>query len=231
MILDYSKLQLFGIEMIFVDFKNYQNLIETFLNDKRVELEKDFDKDDLTKTIDLNSESNQLYRDHLLDQFSERHREISVIFPHSFRVSLLTQIVSFIEFELKEICDFYGSKLGETFRLQDLKGNSDFEKAKTYLVKTAKINFDNLNPEWLFIDNCRQLRNKLVHNQGYIMSSDAQIMTFIKGLDSIILNDAAFAGEQAQVIIIQNRTLIDRLIELAESFFKKLLYTELKYGS
>ena len=56
-----------------------------------------------------------------------------------------------IENQLRTICELIEKYNFQKFSINNLKGFSDLEKAKTYLRKTIEIDFNSLNPEWNFI--------------------------------------------------------------------------------
>lgn len=77
-----------------------------------------------------------------------------------------------MEYELRKAGN-YNHKNNETkISMNDIKGNSDFEKAKSYLTKICEIDFSKLNPEWNYLQNAKDLRNVLTHNQGEFLQSN-----------------------------------------------------------
>ena len=138
--------------------EKYNQVMEDFLINEYFEHRKIWEKD---KTLTLKS----------LDEKLPLMNNLALtlnFYPNSFRNSFLVQIFSFFEKKLKEIClEHY--KITETvFSINDLKGNSDIEKAKKYLTKTCSIKFSELNPEWNFMNDIRKIRNIIVHSQGEI---------------------------------------------------------------
>ncbi len=216
-------IHLFGIEITFAEFNDYQKLLEGFLEKEKANFEKLFK--DIQHKLETETQSieDPAYQANVLETGIERHFEISVLYPHNFRASFLTQIFAFIEFELKKICDYHHKLNNTDYSINDLKGNSEIEKAKVYLTKSCKIHFDKLEPEWGLINKIKLIRNKLVHHQGIIEKSDKDwkpIVSYIKEFDLGMLKDNVF--------IINNREFNERFLKISESFFKKLLYNELK---
>lgn len=100
----YNDLQLFGVSMIFNDAKNYQSLIENFLESQRAKLEAEFSQTDIEIESKKAGEFHQEYFEHLLNSYIDRHRELGEFFPHNFRAFFLTQVIALIEAEFKKNC-------------------------------------------------------------------------------------------------------------------------------
>ncbi len=172
------------------------------------------------------------YYDHLSDQFFERHWEISELYPHNFRASFLIHIISFIEYELKKICDYYHETSKTDFSISDLKGNSEIEKAKIYLTNVCKVDFSKLNPEWNFINTCKLIRNKLIHQQGILNETDKELNKFIQKTTFIKIREPVSQVKMYNLsnqIIIHSKDLNNQLLKSTEDFFEKLIVTELKF--
>jgi len=226
-ILNYSEFHLFGIELAFVEFKNYQNTIENFLELEKQSLEKSY----RDKISELNENDNKSWN-RIAENYSEKYSDISRIFPHNFRASFLIQIISFIEHELKEICEQYEFSNKTKYSINDLKGNNDIEKAKQYLTKSCNVNFDKLNPEWQFILMVKRIRNKLVHHQGFVKKTERDWKLFNDFNGKKEFYEFSPKGEfvESPKLVIRNRLLNDELLKNTERFFKKLLELELKYS-
>lgn len=233
LLLQNLELKLFGIEMVFEGFRNYQTLMESFLEVEKSNLENSYNEEEIAKEAKQAGEyEEQLYM-HIVSGYVERFEEISMLYPHNFRASFLIQIFSFIEYELKMICKYHHQLNKTDYSIKDLKGNSDIEKAKTYLVKSCKIDFNNLEPEWSFINQIRMIRNKLIHHQGEVIVGDVDrkpILSFLKKNDFIETKEPFEEGDidkKKFTILIKNRKLNEALLEKSKSFFKKLLIHEL----
>ena len=237
-LLDYSKLHLFGIELAFIELKNYQSVIENFLDEEKLRLKTSFDESDFVHKIEMKTETERDYHSYLLDQYAERSWELNELYPHNFRASFLTQIISFIEYELKKICDHYQLLNNSPLGISDLKGNSDYEKSRTFLSKVGGVAFSNLEPEWSFINKSRVIRNKIIHQQGLLSITDKdfkQIDDFVKmepGLKYKQENASkGFENVTEFTLIINSKEFSLNLLVKTETFFKKLLENELKYIS
>jgi hypothetical protein len=226
-ILNFSEFQLFGIDLALVEFKNYQNTIEKFLESEKQNLEKSYQN----KITEL-SENDTNSWNRIAENYSEKYSDIARIFPHNFRASFLIQIVSFIEHELKDICEQYEFLKKTKYSINDLKGNNDIEKAKQYLAKSCNVNFANLNPEWQFIIMVKRIRNKIVHHQGFVKKIERDWKLFYDFNREKEFFRFSPKGEfvESPKLVISNRLLNDKLLKCTEQFFKKLLESELKFS-
>lgn len=120
-----------------------------------------------SKNLDTEINLNSVKVEELL-KYSKSFFEESTFYPQSFRTSFFIQIFSVLEHELKEICSMHFQQNKSIFSIEDLKGNSDIEKAKLYLKKAGNIDFNDLEPEWSYLDIMRKIRNRFVHSQGEI---------------------------------------------------------------
>lgn len=139
------------------EFNNYNDLMENYLM-------LNYFKESKNLKIDPSS----LKTDYELIEFSKNAFEQTIFYPQSFRTSFFIQLFSVLEHELKEICLNHHQENKTDFSIIDLKGNSEIEKAKLYLKKSCKINFEVLEPDWSYLEIMRKIRNRFVHNQGEI---------------------------------------------------------------
>ena len=225
---------MFGVELVFVDYRNYQNLMEDHLAKNIKYFEEKHNENSLAQEAKKAGEHQSEYLSHLLDMYFDEHLNLSIQYPHNFRASFLTQIFSFIEYELRAICKHHHSLNKTDFSVSDLQGASDMDKAKKYLSRAAKIEFDALNPEWSAINTVRKLRNKIVHHQGIVTTADpdwTELDMFIGHNNFIELIEVTTDNKLDTIkyynIIIKNKSLNDKLIKDTENFFIKLL-TEIK---
>lgn len=140
------------------EFKNYNQIMEKYLLMNYLKFSNNLDIGTNIKFVEYE----------LLLKYSKSLFEESTFYPQSFRTSFFIQIFSILEHELKEICLIHYQYNKSIFSIADLKGNSDIEKAKLYLKKADNIDFDDLGPEWNYLDTMRKIRNRFVHSQGEI---------------------------------------------------------------
>jgi hypothetical protein len=233
-LLDYSRAYLFGIRIAFIELNSYQNFIETFLEGEKDKHRESFSKAEAEEVAKSYHPDEARYYEFLESQYLDRYLELSELYPHNFRASFLINIISFIEYELKKICDYDHILYKRDFSISDLKGNSVIEKAKNYLSKSCKVDFANLNAEWTFINICRQIRNNIVHEQGILTSSSKnwqELNDFIQKNNYLKIrpeNSFVKIGGLTNQLIITSKELNDNLLKATEKFFEKLLVDELK---
>lgn len=194
--------------------------MENFLNIEKLNLEASYDKTEIEKIREEEPE----YYNHIIDVFDQQYQEISDAFPQNFRVSFLTQIISFVEFNLKEICDFVAFESKQTFHMADLKGNSDFEKAGTYLKRVTQFELSSLGENWKFIEDCRVIRNKLIHQQGNVGDKETikkRVEEFLPLFPGISLEER-LKGERWEIRI-NSKELNSKLLIFVADFFTHLL--------
>lgn len=161
------------------------------------------------------------------------------IFLNIHRTSLFTKVFGFVEHELRKVCNYHYKMTETNISMNDFRGNSDLEKAKSYLTKICEIDFRRLNPEWSYLLNAKDLRNILTHSQGeFLQSSDkksTRIMKLIRNKKYLdfepneIYEEECFSKDGK--IIIKSKELNEELIDNSSVFFTKLLEENLKYFS
>ncbi len=86
--------------------------------------------------------------------------------------SLAIQLYSMMEVELYSFCNHWSEFSNEIYKVKELKGNNDIDRVKMYLTKSMRIKNAFKSSEWKFVENYREVRNKLVHNNGYISKDE-----------------------------------------------------------
>jgi len=230
--IDFHLLEDIMLQFSIEDFRKYQTLIELFLKTELNNQQKKFDESGILDKIDQAKRENNHdlvdYYEMVLDSKSEEYWDIKKHFPHNFRSAFLIQIFSFIEHKLKSICDQHHFRSNSDFKMKELKGSSDLDKAKLYLKKSCKVNFERLEPEWAFINLIRKIRNRLVHHQGIIYKTDneyIEIKNYVEKNNFLEFKNNMEMNRDE--IIITTEELNEKLLNVVELFFKKLL-TELK---
>lgn len=108
------------------------------------------------------------------DTFADDIFMIQEVYRKNFRDSQIIQLYSFLEGHLLNGCNRYASLKLTKYKVSDLSGQNDIDRIKKYLNKTVNINTGDLNPEWIFIDNLREVRNQVVHHNGIIKNNDTK---------------------------------------------------------
>ncbi|MEQ8416829.1 MAG: hypothetical protein RIB71_20270 [Imperialibacter sp.] len=210
----------------FGKFRDYLNLMESYLQQELEKHNESLNEKELEEYSKTAGEHHREYMQFLVEEHFKEKTVLAFDFPHSFRSSLVIQIFSFLEFELKNICKYHSSFNNSDFSITDLKGNSDVEKAKIYLTKGAKIDFKQLNPEWPFIDCVRIIRNLLVHHQGIIVADNPdflKIKEFAENNDLELRKNVSNDVKNNFDLIIPNKKMPEGLIKNGNSFIDKIL--------
>ena len=189
----------------FTKLLQYNNYIESYLDN---ELKKHNEE---TAKLIADEVDEDIYYDHIFNTMGS-FNQLYNTFPNLLRSSNLTNILCVFEIALKDYCENYAYNHNIKLTLRDLRGASDFEKIKIFLTKIVKINFDNINKEWNYIDNCRIVRNKFVHHQG---------ITYIVDNDFKKINQ--FITENTDVISIKIKNNELGIIKLEKLFPAKLI--------
>lgn len=210
----------------FRKFHDYLNLMESHFESEKVKFDQENTEEELKEISKQAGEHQQEYYNHLIGELIEQRALISYDFPNSFRASFIIQLFTFLEFELRNICEYVANKNNSNFTINDLKGNSDIEKAKVFLKKEEKIIFETLEPEWSIINNIKILRNILIHHQGFIKGNDNRINNlkpFIERNEITFTKVNTFKDQEDYQITIPNAKLPEDFIEVINKFFNKLI--------
>jgi len=207
-LIDYWKNRKVEIDYFLREFQYYQNFIERRINEENSEFEKFTTEIERTN---LSEDTVEHYKNNL---------------SNFFRKSFLVQIISMIENQLRTICELVEEYNFQKFSVHDLKGFSDLLKTKTYLTKTIEIDFNTLNPEWNFIQNCQGLRNIIVHHQGVFSEQDKKnLKTFIERHDSLVEIPQYYDPKKQKLYInfaITDEGFNKEFIQKTSLFFDKL---------
>lgn len=226
-----AKKELFGIELLFGRFDEYQEKMEEFLTKSSLRKAKQIsDYETIDKEAEKAGEYQREYAMFLQDSLIEQWLDFSKMYPHYFRVSLLTFVTSFIESELYAICKDHYTKNQTGKPVTDIKANSVLDKLKKYLSGEAKIDFNKLNPEWSTIRTFWKIRNLFVHANGHI--SDKH--NHLNEIELFAENNSAFItlentdqdlseGSNIKTVIITGKGFNQMLIDKAKGFFIKLM--------
>ncbi|MGF7048719.1 hypothetical protein J2T13_003227 [Paenibacillus sp. DS2015] len=103
------------------------------------------------------------------NDFNYAHR-VDVRYPYLLRNSAFISTYSLLESALNDICNHYKQKKYVHTDINKFRG-AIIDKAKKFI--NIDIGIPTKQIEWKKMDHYRQIRNSIVHNRGYIFSSDA----------------------------------------------------------
>jgi hypothetical protein len=108
-------------------------------------------------------------RQEFFEFHAEDYYELADELPTLLRYSILTGADTGLEVFLNDTCATYAEVHNATITLSDLRG-AGVERARDYLKKVARMPFPDTTPEWTSVKRLHQLRNSIVHADGYIAS-------------------------------------------------------------
>ncbi len=233
--IDYTKIFLFEVQLIFKSLKEYQDFFENHLSQKKLEFESSFE-------YSLNNEF-QL-RENFDEEYSESYLAISETYAHNFRALFLVQSYSLFEYELKKICEFYKEYNKSVRLISDIGGTSDFLKIKEFLKEDCGIPFKELEAELTFLNTIRKIRNRIIHHQSKVSCKDKKdwldIKNFIKknnkdikfkeDIDKKFKNGkSVYENDYQFSFCILDRKFNDKFLETSECLINKILIDKLKF--
>ncbi|MEC4048945.1 hypothetical protein OX284_005865 [Flavobacterium sp. SUN046] len=159
------------------------------------------------------------------DDLSYNHSKIqdNIILKH--RNSLIFLINSLIESELYSFAK-NNSLSVNVFSIDDLQGNSIFEKFKKYISKTNPKLYDSIKEELLFFDRIRLLRNFITHHNNIIRSNNthfSKIKEFSR--DNFELEKLGMTYNtdiEVYIIKLNNKKIINTIFEKLNIVFDKM---------
>lgn len=211
----------FIIQFNLKELQKYQLFFETFLDNEKETLYEAYKE----KYSKVKQDGDYEEYSRVAEEHYYKYSDIVNLFPHNFRASFLIQIVTFIETSLTEICEQYEYINKTNYSIHDLRGNSDIEKAKSFLTKSCNANFEKLNPEWQFILIAKKLRNSLIHNQGLIKKTEKDwlILNSFNGKNDYFRFTPVGEHVESPRFVLRNKKLTEKLLSVTEKFFDKLL--------
>lgn len=92
---------------------------------------------------------------------------------HLIKPDMVINIYSYLEFWLQKISSMIKEQDALKLSLHDVKGKNDFHKYRIYIEKYAGLEYDeSLEKLYDDMDNLRLIRNKFIHNGGYIKDNE-----------------------------------------------------------
>lgn len=95
-------------------------------------------------------------------------------FSHFIKPDMITNIYSFVDFWIKEICNFQmrNNNLKLDHYHKSFKGKHDLDTYNKYLTQHVKLNLDAVETSYRNLDNLRKVRNLFIHSGGHIKEKD-----------------------------------------------------------
>lgn len=173
---------------------------------------------------EINEDEDDYYLN-VFDDLSYSHEKIQDDILLKHRNSFVFLVYGLIE---DEFYFFAKSKLFEKniFSIDDLKGNSIFERFKNYTSKTDPELYESIKGELLFFDNLRVVRNIITHKNNLITVESChykKIKEFSKGLFELKpITSARHTVITDFRITLNDKKFIDMILEKLNIVFDKM---------
>ncbi|GFD80272.1 hypothetical protein HER15_14040 [Tenacibaculum mesophilum] len=187
-------------DLIFIPIRSYISHTEEALNEYKKKLKEESEVLEAEKGY--NPKSLEIY---ICSYFSKIQLE-----------SIFTTLFSMLEQELKKICEQAQSIKLYNFKLKDLSGNNDIEKARKYIVKVMDVNLDRFNDDWILIKKYQEIRNSFIHRQGKLRENN-EIEEYRRQYEKLKI----FINED-QVFMIESSKFLLEFIDLVVRFLYKV---------
>jgi hypothetical protein len=128
-------------------------------------------------------------RQEFFEHHAEDFYELSDELPTILRYSVLTGADAALEHYLVDTCETYYEVNKATVRLTDLAGTG-IQRARLYLKQVARIQFPDAKPAWTAILRLRELRNCIMHANGYIPDIQQALAQWLKTCPEIQISSA-----------------------------------------
>lgn len=224
-----SKLQRLNIKFRIESLQEYNSFIEENIENELSSIQKKFDKAQIQyeKYLKDNPEQNE-DDDYMIDYFddlsySSTKIQDSIILKH--RNSILFLIYSLVEGELYSHAK-HNTLQKNVFSIDDLSGNSIFEKFKIYTSKINSTLYKSIHDEIIFFDRIRLVRNFITHHNNVIRSNNShlnKIKEFSK--DKFELKEIGFVYQTdiiTYVITLNNKKFINEVFLRLNILFDKI---------
>lgn len=135
-------------------------------------------------------------------------------YPSIHRESLVITIYNFLEAQLNELCGIISECITSKIKLKDLNGKG-IERTLLYLTKIGDFDLSKMGRELPYIKAVNQLRNRIVHNGGYLPDDPSD------KLNKFVSRTSALLGNPGGHVSI-NPDFIGEFIDVLTEFFEKL---------
>jgi len=205
----------------FDDFKNYLDLMESFVNAELLRMQREYDKfyDDYKDNSDKIPE---IEFERYISDYIDRFHVTSDKFSYILRKSAFISIYAFFEAELLRIVK--NIERIESFNIEDShklsnKLNKGMQDYHLFIEKHLHISIDYNRKEYFAFN---VLRNHFVHNELNEIKEPIKLEPLLN--QHIKLNTNYDIKNKEFVILNIDKTLNYRFLEFVESYFEKLIY-------
>jgi hypothetical protein len=133
---------------------------------------------------------NEDLRQDLYEYYAEDYFELSDELPTVLRYSVLTAADTALEAYLNDTCETYANLSNARVRLGDIVGKG-VARSRDYLKKVAGIKFPDGLPIWRTVTRLHEVRNCIVHAEGYVPPAKAELRSWVGSLPGF---DLSYSG-------------------------------------
>lgn len=217
-----------NIEFRIESLQEYNSFVEANIESELSDIQQKYEiaKIEYDKFI-VNQPINQ-DDDFLIDYFDDlsySHTKIqdNIILKH--RNSIIFLLYSLVEDELYGYAK-HNSYQTSVFSIDDLKGNSTFEKFKMYITKTDPVLFNSIKKELEFLDDLRIVRNLITHHSSTIRTNHTHFNKVQKfSEDNFEFEQLGFIYKtniKTYIIKLNNKQFINSIFTTLNSLFDKM---------
>lgn len=193
------------------NIKSFIEEISEYIDEKKNEIEKDYN----SAVTDFQSENNIESNVDPAFFFGDEIHRYNEVFPKHYYNPLLLSIYGLFENWLKRLCDLDSRRGFSTVKVNDLAGGNYIEKSRRYLTIVAELNLEETETIWQKIKQTQKIRNAIAHNDSNIktdknrditkqelfslLSKDKRIV-LNESIGSFFINDKEFLFEVIDLI-------------------------------
>jgi hypothetical protein len=138
----------------------------------------------------------------------------------AFHNSLLISAYSFLEFSLVEYCKLLNDYLSVEKQFNETKGIGIL-KCRRFLNRELNLNL-HLMPNWKFLDDMRELRNLIIHNNSNIITNPTINLEDQEFYERFI-NYKELEITESGYIFIKDMGLITNLVDTSVEFINEII--------
>lgn len=167
------------------------------------------------------------YFEYLQDNYIDTFKKLDYDFRQNLRRSQIIMLYSFLELKLKEGCNSYAEAHNKEYTISQLKGQNDLDKIKIFFKRSMNIKIDDLNPEWKFLNDLRKVRNRIVHHNALITTSDKDFKA-IKEFEFDKYTLIKQREPETYLIELVNKSFAQEIIENISNLYHKIITIEME---
>lgn len=107
-----------------------------------------------------------------MDADDEEFPESFFRFNHFIKPDMLINIYSYLDFWLDRLSKYHKRRLKLSLGFKDIRGNNDLDAYKKYFSQYCGLKLEDINSIYTKLDDLRIIRNRLIHNGGFVEDGD-----------------------------------------------------------